>query len=127
MRHQSLQKGQALVALLVFMIIAATITSASVGIVIANSQTASAASLSQDAYLVAESGIENALLRLLRDPNYPGETLSIGETHGTVVVNGLTDKVITATATAGNFTRQIQAQVTFNNDTLVLTAWNETF
>ena len=73
------QKGQALITLLVFTIVAITITSAAVIIIFTNSIGTSKLEQGTNAYYVAESGAENALLRLLRDPNYSGEILPVDD------------------------------------------------
>ena len=66
------EAGQTLVTLLVFVVIATSITAAATAIMINTSQAASQVEKSFITTGVAESGIENALLRLLRDPNYTG-------------------------------------------------------
>ncbi len=68
----NMKRGQALVILLVFMAIAVTVTTAAVVMMVVGSTAASKYERSQAAYATAESGAENALLRLLRDPNYTG-------------------------------------------------------
>src|SRR4051794_27624872 len=78
------QNGQALITLLFFAIIALTVTSASTIMVLANSLSGTKFQQGSVAYEIAQSGVENAILRLLRDPTYTGETMSVGS--GTVVI-----------------------------------------
>ena len=122
------QRGQALVVLLVFMVIAITLTSAAVGVIIANSQAASRVEQGETVYAAAESGAENALLRLLRDPLYTGvESLTIGQTSATVTVTGTSPKIIVSQAVAGDFKRTIQVIAEFSNTILSVQSWQETF
>ncbi len=116
--------GQALVMLLFFMLIGITVTSAAVLILINNVTGTSTAQQSAVAYAAAESGVENALLRMLRDREYSGETLTIG---GGTVVTTVLNGTITATGTASGATRKIQTQTVYNNDILTVSSWKEIY
>ena len=121
------EKGQALIILLIFMIIALTVTSAGVRVVLVNSISASSISQSQEVYFIAESGIENALLRLARDPNYTGENVIVGSGTTAVTISGGSTKTITSTATLGNFKKQIIASALYNNYVWSVNSWKENF
>lgn len=116
------QRGQSLVILLVFMAVALTITGATATLIAVNSQTTSAFNEGQSAFEVAESGVENALLRLLRDPSYPGETLQVGLGSAIVIVN---NNVITSLGRWGGTTRKIQVSVSFNAGRMTIDSWRE--
>lgn len=122
-----MKRGQSLVILLVFMAIAVTVTSAAVVMMIVGSTAASKYEQGQTAYATAESGAENALLRLLRDPNYGGETLTIGSATATITVTGTDPKTITSTGVSGEFSRQIRVVIGYNSGILTVTSWNEVF
>lgn len=77
------------------------------------------------AYDIAESGVENAILRLLRNPNYTGETLPVGTGSTTVTVSGTNPKTITSIGTHGNFSRTLQVQVTDVSGFSTITSWIE--
>lgn len=119
------QGGQALVMLLAFMAIALTLTTAATSVTIANTQATSEYELGQDALSIAETGIDNAILRLLRDPTYTGETLNIGNGTVTITVSGSPNKTITSRATSGGFVRNVQAVVNQSGNVLTLTSWAE--
>ena len=125
MNNHKKQSGQTLITLLIFMIIAITITSTSVAILITNSASSDKLYQGDLAKYLAENGIENALLRLLRDPDYSSETLTLNEGTITITVTGTTNKTITSKGTTGNFSRTIQVQTIYNNDTYTITSWNE--
>ena len=122
------ETGQALVTLLVFTVVAITITSAAVVIILTNSIGTSKLEQGTNAYYSAESGAENGLLRLLRDPNYAGETLAVGNASVVIsVANSGSTYTITSDATLGNFIRSIQATATFVNNILTVDSWKEVF
>ena len=101
-------RGQALILLLVCTTIGIIVSSAAVAISIINSQAASKFSQGQDALALAESGAENAIIRLLRDPNYFGETLNIGGATVTITVAGGAAKTIQSKSQDRDFKRTIQ-------------------
>lgn len=77
--------------------------------------------LSAEAFAAAKSGVEDAMLRILRDKNYSdptGYSISLGRATVDVVVNADTpdaDKTtITSTGTAFRRKRQIQAIVSID-------------
>lgn len=121
------QKGQTLVTLLVFMVIGITITTAAVMMTIVNTQNATKFQEGLIAYQVAESGAENAIIRLLRDPSYTGETLTVGAGTATITVSGTTTKTITSSGVNGNYLRKVQVVASYVNNVLTITSWQETF
>ena len=116
------EAGQAVISLIFFMTISMAIITAVVVIVLNSATSASNLEQGTISYYGAESGAENALLRLIRDPNYTGETLSIDQGTVTIQVNGGT---ITSTANIANSIRKIQVQTLYNNNVLTITSWNE--
>ncbi len=116
------QSGQAVVALLFFMTISIAIITAIVIIVLNNATAVSSLEQGNTAYLAAESGAENALIRLLRDPSYSGETLIVDQ--GSVVVE-VSNGIVTSTATVANSIRKIQIDTVYNNNVLEVTSWKE--
>ena len=119
------QRGQALITLLFFVLISLTITSAAIIIIIINSISVSRFQEGTLAYYLAESGVENALLRLLRDPNYTGETLTIGTGTAVITVTGANPKTVVVVSQNGNFKRTVQAQMNYNNGYYTFSNWKE--
>jgi len=122
------QSGQALVSLLFIAIIGITIISAAVILVYGNMQSASITEQGTYAYYVAESGAEEGLLRLLRNPYYSGtpigQPLSVGLGSATIQVNTASG-LITSTGTYNNTIRKIQIQTVYNNGVRTVTSWKE--
>ena len=119
------EKGQALVTLLFFVLISLTITSAAIIIIIINSISAGRFQKGTLGYYVAESGVENALLRLLRDPNYTGETLIVGTGTAVITVTGTNPKTVVVVSQNGNFKRTMSAQMNYNNGYYTFSNWKE--
>lgn len=119
------QAGQALTPVLVVVAVAMTLSASAVSITIANTQASSAQSIGQEALSVAQAGVDNALLRLLRDPTYSGETLTVGSYTTLVTVSGTSTKTISSTATVAGFTRSLQVSAAYTGLDLAITNWQE--
>jgi len=121
-------KGQALITLLFFTVIATTITSAAVMIILINSLNGTKFQQGNIAYEIAQSGLENAKLRLLRDANYNGEILPVGAGSATVTIakNG-TQYTILSKGQIGNFTRQIQLVASYSASLFTVSSQQEVF
>lgn len=123
MHMQKNVRGQALVTLLFFVIIGVSVVAGAAAVVYTNVLAASTVEQGEGAYYVAQSGIEEGLLQLLRNPNYAGETLPVGSGSVTIQVASGT---ITATGTLGNSSRKIQVQTVYNtNGQLTIVTWKE--
>ncbi len=121
-----LMKGQALIALLSFIIISITVISAAVIILVTDTLASSKVELGASAYVLAQSGAESALLRLLRNPSYTGpDVITTQDGTVTITVQGTAPYTIYSTGKAGNFVRRIRATATYVNDELKLTEWKE--
>ena len=105
-----------------FVLVAVTVITSTITTVISNTKAASEGQQAVDAYYVAEAGAENALMRLLRDPSYTGETLPVGNNNATVTVSGST---ITSIGQVNNLTRKIQVITSYNNNQMIVTSWKE--
>lgn len=119
--------GQALVTLLVFTTIAIIITGGAVAIALATSQGNTAYTQSIMAFNNAESGVENALIELIRTNTYEGEILNLDNGTVTITVTGLTNKIITSTATVGRYVRTIQVEAELYENNLELLSWKEIY
>ena len=125
MNRKSLSSGQALVVLLFYMIIAITLVTTAVSVAISNSLSVTRNEEGIAALQIAEAGSENAIVRLLRQTDYAGETLTIGDGTVTASVSGTTIKTITTTGTIGSFSRTIQVVATMSGGILTVQSWQE--
>ncbi len=125
-KFKNIEKGQALVMLLFLMIVAVTVTTSAVIVLITGSLSTTNFQKGTETSFAAESGAENALLSLLRNPSYKGETLIVGSANVSTVVSAGTPQIITSIATSGGVTRQIQVSVS-NNKIATISSWKEVF
>lgn len=117
------KKGQTLVTLLVFILVATVVTTTAVAVLLNTTRASSIIGDSTIAAQIADSGAENALLRLLRDPDYPGETLPVGDGVATVTVTGTDPKTITSVGSIDNFRKTVQVTVTYTDNIMSVSSW----
>lgn len=111
-----MQKAQALIMILFFTLIGITVITSAVFIIITNSQGSNKLQQSTVAYSIAQSGAENAMLQLLRNPAYLGETMTIGNGTATIQVSSNSGTfTITSTGQSGNFIKKVQVTGTYQN------------
>ena len=124
---QKNNQGQTLITLLVFTVVAMAIITTAVSIIINISKSASIVESHTIMSGAAESALENAILRVLRDPTYAGESILIGETLVEITVNGTDPIEIRADATYGEYTQAVQAEVSYVNNRLTATSWDNLY
>lgn len=120
-----MKSGQTLTVLLVIVGIAIAIVGSAVAAISTNSQIGAKSVVGQQTLALAESGIEEALLQLLRNPSYVGETLTTPDGTSTITVTGANPKTITSTAVVSTFKRKVQVTATFSAGVLTVTSWKE--
>ncbi len=120
-----MRKGQTLVVLLVFIAMAMAVVSAAVAVVITNTQGSTRFEVGQMALGLGESGAEEALLMLLRDPNYAGSTLTTVDGTATISVSGSDPKTIISSAVVGEIRRKIQVVAGYTAGVLTVQTWRE--
>ena len=118
------QHGQALITLIFFVLISVTIASGAIIMIAVNSMTLTKLQEGNISYDAAEAGIENAILRVVREPSYSGETLTIGNLTVNITVTGSNPKIIEAVGT-GNFKRKVSVQMTENSGRYTISNWKE--
>lgn len=104
---------------------AATITLGAVSMGIATMQSASNLNLGESTLLLAESGVEEAILRLVRNPQYISGTLTSGEGTATINVTGENPKIIEVVAVLGDITRRIRVIASYVDYILTIQSQNE--
>jgi len=116
-------RGQTLVTLLVFTVVAIAVTSTAISIMINITRSASIVESRIIASQAAESAIENAIIRVLRDPEYAGETLPVGDASVEISVAGSDPIVITADATYGSYIQTVQTTIAYIDNVLTISDW----
>ena len=124
-------RGQALITLLFFTVIGVTVTSAAVVMILVNALSGTKQQQGEVAYEIAQSGIENGMIRLLRNPAYTGETLPVGSGSATVTITGSGSSnnpyIILSKGTNGIFVREVQVTATYQNNLLTVTSRKEVY
>lgn len=123
--NHTYQDGQTLVLLLVFVMIAIAITTAATFIIATNSKSATNVTLGLATRQMAEAGVENALLSLVRDPNFKGETFSLDTGEITSSVSGTTTLTVISTATNGDYVKRVEVKATYSNNVLTPVSWKD--
>lgn len=118
------RQGYAMVVLLVFVIMSLTMISAAVNMMLIATQATSEEQLSRQALGAAESGIEEALLRTLRNPNYTGGALTLDEAAITIIATGSTQKTITSHAAVGSISHEIDVIADYEGVELSIPSWS---
>lgn len=115
-----------MITMLYIMVVGILVTTGAAFAVISNTQAATTYELGALAQQVAESGLENALLRLIRDSSYTGETFVItaGQT-ATVTVATNAGTIVTSSGSVGSSVRQVQAEIHYNDGILTIDSWKE--
>lgn len=125
---QKSERGQALVTLLIFVMMGLAIATAASFIVAINSQAATSFQEGTIARQMADSGIETAYLKILRNGiSYTGETLNFD--GGTVAINVTwsgTNATIESVATNTNYIKKVESHVSYSDNDLVEVSWKET-
>ena len=124
-RIQRLRDGQALVVLLFYMIIAITLVTTAVAVVISNSMAVTKTESGIVAMDIAETGAENSIIQVLRNTNYQGETLAIGDGTAVSTVSGTSTKTITTVGSVYGSSRTVQVVASLVNGVLTVTSWQE--
>ena len=118
-------KGQAILPLLILIVIIMTLGVSAIelaihGLIVDR--------YSQDwltSYYTVGAAMENALLRILRNPDYPGESLQINNASCTIQISGTTTKVINAVCDDGQQIRKLEAQISYNQGMMTVSSMKE--
>lgn len=107
-------RGQALIPVLIIIILVLSLGVAALDVSISNILLSVYEQEGRRVFLKTESALEEGFLKLLRNPNYLGESLQFEETSCTIVVAGsVSSKTVTVTCSSGKSIRKAQAQADF--------------
>ncbi|MEI8232702.1 MAG: hypothetical protein WCG44_03065 [bacterium] len=128
MKILSLQpkSGQVAIMLVLIVVVLTTITTAVVAIGVSSTRDTTSLSIGEEALMISQSGAENAILRLLRNPSYVGEAnLPIGAGSATIEVTGTGPLTVVSTGTILGMVRRTQVIVEIIAGKLTVTSWRE--
>lgn len=120
------QKGQALISILLIMSLAVLVVSSAL-VSTSLSKTAGISTESDRVLYSAETGVEEALIKLLRDPNYQTDSFTFdGVLVNIRIENPNPNQVtITSEALADNLKRTVEVLATFEDNILTITNWKQ--
>ena len=124
-KNTKYQKGQTLVLLLVFIMVAIAITTAATFIIATNSKSATNITLGIATRQMAEAGIEKALIEIIRNPTYKGEIFNLDSGTVTASVSGTTNLTIISTAVNGDYTKKVEVKATYSDNVLTPVSWKD--
>lgn len=125
MKNKTVQTGQALIMVILIGMIALIAVVSSTTLVVGELKKNTIATVGIAQYHVTYGALENAFIRLLRDPNYSGETLTLSPSTCYITVAGASTKTVVARCTDGTYVRKIQATVTFSSAIMSVSAISE--
>lgn len=115
-----------MVTVLYVVVIGLLVTTGAVFVLMSNASVVSIETQGMLARSAAESGAENALLRLIRDPFYTGETLETSENRSvSVTVAGSSPQTITAIGTMGSVVRRVEVTLMYNSGVRTILSWKD--
>lgn len=123
--------GMALVTVIIFAVLAMLVIIAGLTLATLTAQSKLAQNLGQQALFLAESGAEEALLRLLRNPDWDSDNaqvLTVGA--GTVRIDLAKDGeqlVIWSTGETALAVRRLEVRVSYDNGIMQVDSWREVF
>lgn len=124
---QNYQKGQALLTIIFLMVIGMTVIVAASSIFGTGVLSTSTAEQGEIAYYNAESGAEDGILHLLRNPLLSGTVPSISQDTVSITNTIQTNNTATITSVGiyANAVRKIQVQLSNSSGKLTVTSWRE--
>lgn len=114
------EKGYALIAVLVFVTVAVLIGSAALILNNIAFQSTTARHMHTQSNIAVESGLEEAVLRLLRNPSYSTGTLNIGNSTTIAVSGPITAKVITIESNVSGLYTKMTVLGHFTNNNFII-------
>lgn len=119
--------GYIAVVLLVFVVVSVIMATAAVNVSIANLSAVSDYEQGTQAMAVAQSGAENGLLRLIRDPSYTGETLTVDQGTAEISVTGTNPQTMVVVGNLGTKKRTLRLSIDRTDGVVNVTSWQEVY
>jgi hypothetical protein len=119
------QSGQVLTTLIIIMFFGLTIATAATALIDSSSLATTDLVESNQALIVAESGVEDALIKLLRNPSFVGGTLPVGTDTATIIIGTTNPTIITSRGQAGHHLRTIEVGIGYSGGIMSVNYWQE--
>lgn len=125
--RKMLRKGQAMVLVLLVSVVLIIVSTMAVSLVVTNALSTTREERGAHALEIAESGAEEGILRVLRDPTVEvtGLTLTVDAGSATVDITGSGTKTITSQGQIDGYTRRVQVELSFADGQVLVDSWEE--
>jgi len=117
--------GQALTSVLIMLTIGMSVITVSSGLINSSILTTSRLLESNDAYLIAESGVEATLLQILRNPDYSGGVINFENGTAQITVTSTSPFTFISKGILNNYQRTIQVIINYQNGFMTVQSWKE--
>lgn len=119
-------KGQTVVILLLVSLMLIFMVTTTVAVVFSLLKDTTVQARGEQAMAIAQSAAQNAVLRILRDPNYVGEVgVAIGGGVADITVTGGSSKTVTAVSTYYLISRLVEVDLTMVEGEWEVIDWRE--
>ena len=113
-------QGQALIPILIILLIVLTVGAGLLYLSFGSILLGSYSSLGEKVLIANHGAMENGLMRILRNPNYSGESLQVNGAPCTIDVSGQSPWTMTTECDNGQAIRRLQAEVDFVDGEMVV-------
>lgn len=124
LRHN--QRGQTVVTLLVFVLVAIMLTTSAAFITTINTRSNTSVLRGHQALVNAETGVYTAMQAILRDSTFTSDTVTMPEGTVTISVTGTTTRTIVSQGVSGSFHRTVTVVAGLTGTAWTITSWVET-
>jgi len=115
-----MKKGQALIPLLIIIVIILGLGTTAIELAIGRMIISRFSFDEIKSFYTVETAMENAFLKILRNPAYLGEDLQINDASCTIEVSVTLPKVVNATCDNGRQVRKMEAEASFVDGVMVV-------
>lgn len=123
--YKNNQNGQALTSLLIIMFVGLTIMTASVGLINTTQTATGSLDEANQALVVAESGIEDTLMKYIRNPSISGGTLAVDGGLAVVSIASTNPYTFVSQGIVGQHSRTIRVTINNTGGITTVTSWKE--
>lgn len=125
MRNMRNQQGAALIMVVLIGVIALVAVVSATTLVISELRKNTVTIYGVTQYQITYGALENAFMRLLRNPNYTGETITLADSTCYITVTGDSTKTVEVRCTNGSYVRKTGATVTFADGLMTVSGITE--
>ncbi len=119
------QSGQAMIAVVGLLSVGLLVASANMMIGVIQHDQALAFQQSDQGRCLAEAGVEESIIRLLRDPDYQGGELVLDDKNVNIEISDSNPKVITSSVDYFGKVKTVEAEIILGSGGLEIVSWED--